>query len=86
MSKNIKILIAVGGTGGHVFPGCYLAKHLINEKCEIKLVTDKRGYKYYENFSEKTNLSYKIFSYKVTSPSDKKIIKSIIYILVKVLE
>ena len=51
MSKNIKILIAVGGTGGHVFPGCYLANHLINEKCEIKLVTDKRGYKYSKKFN-----------------------------------
>ena len=51
MSKNIKILIAVGGTGGHVFPGCYLANHLINEKYEIKLVTDKRGYKYSKKFN-----------------------------------
>ena len=31
MNKKIKIIIAVGGTGGHVIPGYNLAKHL-NEK------------------------------------------------------
>ena len=28
MNKKIKALITVGGTGGHVFPGCNLALHL----------------------------------------------------------
>ena len=29
MNKKIKVMIAIGGTGGHVFPGCCLADHLI---------------------------------------------------------
>ena len=32
MSKKIKILIAAGGTGGHVFPGFNLATFLIKKK------------------------------------------------------
>ena len=43
MSKKIKALIAVGGTGGHVFPGCNLAKHLNRKNYNVELVTDKRG-------------------------------------------
>ena len=41
MNKKFKILIAIGGTGGHVFPGCHLAQHLIEKKFDVELVTDK---------------------------------------------
>ena len=37
MSKK-KILIAVGGTGGHVFPGLNLAKDLIKQGYDIELI------------------------------------------------
>jgi len=52
MNKT-KVLIAIGGTGGHVFPGCSLAEHLNGNKHAVKLITDKRGYKFlqeYKNF------------------------------------
>ena len=38
-----KILIATGGTGGHVFPAYSLANYLTNENFSVKLTTDKRG-------------------------------------------
>tara|TARA_B110000211_G_scaffold69927_2_gene80845 strand:+ start:2561 stop:3655 length:1095 start_codon:yes stop_codon:yes gene_type:complete len=52
--NKIKAIIAIGGTGGHVFPGCSLADHLNEDKYEVELVTDKRGYKFlkeYKNFN-----------------------------------
>ncbi len=52
MNNKTKAIIVVGGTGGHVFPGCNLAKHLIEENYNVRIVTDKRGLKYLENFKD----------------------------------
>ena len=43
---KIKTIIAVGGTGGHVLPGCSLADHLNTDEYDVELVTDKRGFKF----------------------------------------
>ena len=38
MNKKInKIIIATGGTGGHVIPAYCLAKHLVEKKLMLKL-------------------------------------------------
>ena len=66
MSKKIKALIAVGGTGGHVFPGCNLALHLLKKNYDVILTTDKRGNKFLQNFS---NLDVHILP---SSPLNKK--------------
>ena len=50
MTKKINALIAIGGTGGHVFPGYNLATHLMQKKYNVKLVSDKRGYKYLKEY------------------------------------
>ena len=43
--ENKKILIATGGTGGHIFPSLSLADFL-KTKHRVEIVTDKRGLKY----------------------------------------
>ena len=51
MTKT-KILIAMGGTGGHIFPALSLANYLNNKNFNVKITTDIRGYqflKYYDN-------------------------------------
>ena len=50
--KNNKILIATGGTGGHVFPAYSLAKNLIKNNYKIEIVTDQRGFKFLEKYKD----------------------------------
>ena len=66
MNKKIKTVIAVGGTGGHVFPGSNLALHLIEKNYDVKLITDNRGNKFLKSFK---NLNITIIS---SSPISKK--------------
>jgi UDP-N-acetylglucosamine--N-acetylmuramyl-(pentapeptide) pyrophosphoryl-undecaprenol N-acetylglucosamine transferase len=46
MNNINKILIATGGTGGHIFPAYSLAKYLQKNNFEVEIATDKRGLKY----------------------------------------
>ena len=41
-----QILIATGGTGGHVFPAFSLASYLLKKNYKVKLISDKRGLNY----------------------------------------
>ena len=51
MSRKLdRIIIATGGTGGHIFPAYSLAKHFIDKKVKVNLITDKRGMKYLKNY------------------------------------
>ncbi len=52
MKKKKKIIIATGGTGGHVFPAISLLECLKNN-FEIQIFSDKRGLRYFPN---KTNI------------------------------
>ena len=68
-----KILIATGGTGGHIFPALSLAKNLIKKNYDIILTSDKRGFKYLSDINE---INFK----KITSsPLVKKNIFTLIY-------
>ena len=44
--KKDKIIIATGGTGGHIFPAYSLAKNFIKNDYTVEIITDKRGLKY----------------------------------------
>ena len=71
MTKKIKAIIAVGGTGGHVLPGCCLADHLNSLNYNVELVTDKRGLRFLEKFK------YLKFSILHSFPLNKKNIFSL---------
>ena len=50
MIKKRKILIATGGTGGHVFPAYSLACQLIKKNYNVELTTDNRGFNYLKDY------------------------------------
>ena len=53
--KNInkrKIIIATGGTGGHIFPAYSLAKNFIKDDYSVEIITDKRGLKYLDKHKD----------------------------------
>jgi len=52
MIKKKKILIATGGTGGHVFPAYSLANYLMINNYNVKLTVDKRGSKYLKDYQK----------------------------------
>ena len=49
MNNPKKIIIATGGTGGHIFPAYGLAQHFISNKINVEIVSDKRGLKFLKN-------------------------------------
>ena len=69
MKENF--LIITGGTGGHVIPAKNFANYLSNKNINCTIITDKRGYKYFDNYNGKIyiisssnlngNLIFKIF-------------------------
>lgn len=55
MTKPI-IVIAAGGTGGHMFPALAFAQEAVKRGADIALITDPRGRKYTEGFPSIDNL------------------------------
>ena len=52
-SNKTRIIIAAGGTGGHVFPALCLAKALSNKNYKVEFIVDKRGFKYLKDIKDK---------------------------------
>ncbi len=76
INKN-KIIIATGGTGGHVFPAYSLAKNLIKNDYLVEIITDKRGLKFLD-----TKKDIKFILNNSTTIFKKKIINSFLSIFV----
>jgi len=50
--RTSHIVLAAGGTGGHIFPACALKDELVRRGHDVTLVTDDRGYHYREQFKD----------------------------------
>ncbi len=73
-----KIIIASGGTGGHIFPAYSLANYLTKSNYNVILTLDNRGFKYLEDYK---NLKLvKIPS----SPLRKKNIFNFLFSIIKI--
>ena len=71
-----KILLAAGGTGGHMFPAQSLAEHLKSEGWAVALMTDARGQKHSGRIP-----ADKIIEVQAASISPRKPIQAIMGIL-----
>tara|TARA_A100001015_G_scaffold54193_1_gene59466 strand:+ start:70 stop:1164 length:1095 start_codon:yes stop_codon:yes gene_type:complete len=86
-----KIIIATGGTGGHVFPAYSLANYLKHKQFKVKLTSDKRGSIYLKDYNNldllkipsspliKKNIFKLFYSFLIISFS---IIKSLLILIV----
>ena len=78
-----KILIATGGTGGHVFPAYSLANYFIKKNYDVNLITDERGFNYLKEF--KTLNIIKISSSPLIKNNVFKFLFSVFIILFSIL-
>ena len=76
MDKKDCIVVAAGGTGGHVFPSIGLANYL-KKDYDVEIYTDERGIKYFKN---NNNLKVK------TIKSGRVFGKNIIYFIIGIIK
>ncbi len=69
------ILIATGGTGGHIFPSLSIINQIQNHL--LIIITDERGKNYFNNSFINKEINFKIFTHRVSSPSNKFLINKL---------
>jgi len=77
ISSKLKIIIATGGTGGHIFPAYSLAKNFIKHDYLVEIITDKKGFKFLDKYKD-----LKLILNDSTTIFKKKIINLIFSIFV----
>ena len=82
MTKK-KIVIASGGTGGHIFPALGLAKNLLKNDYDVRVTVDSRGLKYLSH-NEEINF-IKISSSPLIKKNIFTLIKSFIIISLSII-
>ena len=71
-----KILIATGGTGGHVFPAYSLASYLKNKNYNVQISIDKRGLRYLKDYK-----NFKVVEIPSSPLIKKKLIQIFLFII-----
>lgn len=57
MATQRRIILAAGGTGGHMFPAQALAETLVTRGWDVVLCTDVRGMRYTKSFPKKISIT-----------------------------
>ena len=74
------LVLAAGGTGGHMFPAQAIAEEMVASGWQVKLSTDSRGARYCENFPsgvEVTVINSATFSGRSMTASSPRVVQSI---------
>ena len=69
----IKIVIAAGGTGGHVFPAKCVSEQLVNAGYEVEFIVDQRGKQYIGD-----NVTFEVTEQEINSKSKVLLILSVL--------
>ena len=78
MATIEKILIATGGTGGHIFPAYCLSKNFLDKDIDVIVTSDARGIKYLKDFPQLKVI--KINSSTINGKNLLRLIRSMILI------
>ena len=73
--RTSHIVLAAGGTGGHMFPALALMEELLDRGHKVSLITDRRGLKYRKLFK-----GIRIYEVESASFSDKGVLGKILSI------
>lgn len=84
LEKQKKIILAAGGTGGHLFPAKALVSKLLERNYIVHIITDKRALKLIDDFDKATIHVVRSATFKSKNP--KAILKTLINLFLGLLQ